>query len=86
MELNEIKNEEFRKKGYIVIRNLLSPVEVETMRSYADIVAANIENYRAQDKSERQKILTRHPMPPFSSEGSGDPVKDDFFKEKKIPR
>lgn len=84
MELNEIKNEEFRKKGYIVIRNLLSPMEVETMRSYADIVANNIENYRAHDKSERQKILTRHPMPPFSSEGPGDPVKDDFLKGKKI--
>jgi len=80
VKFNKVKNEEFRRKGYIVVRNLLSPMEVETMRHHADNVATNIDAYRTFDKSERNKIIDRNPMTPFLPESTGDPVKHDFLK------
>lgn len=75
MELNEIKNEEFRTKGYIIVRNVLSPVEVETMRKHADAVAADLDGWNTHNAAERKKILARHTMPKFESDGKGEPLK-----------
>ena len=75
MELNEIKNEEFRTKGYIIVRNVLSPVEVETMRKHADAVAADLDAWNTHNAAERKKILARHTIPKFESDGKGEPLK-----------
>ena len=40
MEMSEVRNDEFRTKGYTIVRNVLSPVEVEMMRRHADSIAA----------------------------------------------
>ncbi len=62
MEMNEIKNDEFRTKGYVIVRNVLSPVEVETMRQHADAIAADLEGYNARDNAERASVEARYPM------------------------
>ena len=36
MELNAVKDAYFRENGFQVVRNVLSPAEVETLRQRAD--------------------------------------------------
>ena len=79
MEMNEVRNDEFRTKGYIIVRNVLSPVEVETMRQHADAIAADLEGYSAMDKAERDRVEGRYPMPdPAASNGDGRPTLEEY--------
>ena len=79
MEMSEVKNDEFRTKGYIIVRNVLSPVEVETMRQHADAIAADLEGYNAMDKAERARVEARYPMPAQAeSNGGGRPALEDY--------
>ena len=63
MELSEVNNAEFREKGYIVVRNVLSPIEVEMLRCGADAVAADLDGYRERDRLERDRIEARYLAP-----------------------
>jgi len=69
MELSEVKNTEFREKGYMVVRNVLAPVEVEMMRQRADAIAADLDGYRQRDKQERARAEA-HYKTPASDEGA----------------
>lgn len=63
MKLGEVKNTEFREKGYMVVRNVLSPVEVEMLRQRADAIAADLDGYRQRDQEERARIENRYRTP-----------------------
>ena len=87
MEMSEVKNDEFRTKGYIIVRNVLSPVEVETMRQHADAIAADREGYGAMDKAERDRVEARYPIPDESeSEGGARPALEDYPEVKLTDR
>ena len=40
MDLADVKNEEFRSKGFMVVRGVLSQDEIETLRQKADAIGA----------------------------------------------
>ena len=69
MELTDVENAEFREKGYVVVRNVLSPVEVDMLRQRADAVAADLDGYRERDRLERERVEARHREPGDAAAG-----------------
>ncbi len=60
MELNEVKNLEFRQKGYMVVRNVLSPLESETLRQKADVLVKDLDGYRKLNQLERDGVESHY--------------------------
>ena len=60
MELNEVQHADFRENGFMVVRNVLSPDEVETLRRRADEIIGDVETYRQRDTAERQRLQELH--------------------------
>ena len=60
MELNEVQHADFRENGFMVVRNVLSPEEVETLRQRADEIISDVETYRQRDTAERQRLQELH--------------------------
>lgn len=50
MTLNEVKNDTFREKGYLVVRNLFSRNETEKLRDRADDIGRNLGEYVKNDR------------------------------------
>ena len=87
MGMSEVKNDEFRTKGYTIVRNVLSPVEVEMMRRHADSIAADLEGYNAMDKAERARVEARYPVPDEpESGGDGRPALEEYPEVKLTDR
>lgn len=87
MEMSEVKIDEFRTKGYIIVRNVLSPVEVEMMRRHADAIAADLDGYNAMDKAERDRVQARYPVPAEpASNGGGRPALEEYPEVKLTDR
>ena len=60
MELNAVKDAYFRGNGFTVVRNVLSPAEVETLRQRADEIVRDLNAYMQRDGAERAKLEARH--------------------------
>ena len=60
MELNEVQHADFRENGFMVVRNVLSPEEVATLRQRADEIIGDVEAYRQRDTAERQRLQELH--------------------------
>ena len=60
MELNAVKDAYFRENGFTVVRNVLSPAEVETLRQRADEIVRDLDAYMQRDGAERAKLEARH--------------------------
>ena len=60
MELNAVKDTYFRENGFTVVRNVLSPAEVETLRQRADEIVRVLDAYMQRDAAERTKLEDRH--------------------------
>ncbi len=84
MEMSEVNNDEFRTRGYMIVRNVLSPVEVETMRQRADAIAADLEAYSAMDKAERDRVQARYPAPDSSDSAGGERPPLEEYPEIKL--
>ena len=60
MELSEVQHADFRENGFMVVRNVLAPDEVETLRQRADEIISDVETYRQRDTAERQRLQELH--------------------------
>ena len=60
MELNEVQHADFRQNGFMVVRNVLPPDEVETLRRRADEIISDVETYQQRDTAERHRLQELH--------------------------
>ena len=60
MELNEVQHADFRENGFMVVRNVLSPGEVETLRQRADEIISDLDTYQQSNTAERHRLQELH--------------------------
>ena len=56
MELSEVKNDDFRENGFMIVENLLPEDVIETLCQRADAIAAELDAYLRHNKAARDKI------------------------------
>ena len=60
MELRDVRHAHFRESGFMVVRNVLSPEEVATLRRRADEIIQDIDGYQCRDTAKRQRLQERY--------------------------
>ena len=80
MELHEVTNEEFARKGFMVVREALTPSEVEALHRRADAIVADQDAYQRRYAEEAARISAEHPMP-----DAPDPVAHLIGHTRRLP-
>ncbi|NKB70951.1 MAG: hypothetical protein GKR89_28095 [Candidatus Latescibacteria bacterium] len=60
MELSEVKNDDFRENGFMVVENLLPEDVIETICQRADAIAAELNAYLRRNQAARDKIEEKY--------------------------
>ena len=79
MELHEVTNEEFARKGFMVVREALTPSEVEALHRRADAIVADQDAYQRRYAEEAARISAEHPMP-----GAPDPAAHLLGRQRRL--
>jgi ectoine hydroxylase-related dioxygenase (phytanoyl-CoA dioxygenase family) len=75
MELSEVRNDDFRENGFMVVENLLPEDVIETLCQRADAIAADLDEYLRHNQAARDKIEAKHAQTTIRESHSHDVLK-----------
>ena len=79
MELHEVADKEFARKGFTVMRSAFSPSEVAELHRRADAIVADQAAYQRRYAEEAARISAEHPMP-----GAPDPAAHLLERQRRL--